>query len=154
MKYFARFLPVLGEIKEGDKALNPSNKKVVKVNVACLKHLVDDKWKKVKLFLCSRDIQIGDEYYNSIGYKVDHTWDEEAIQDFKDFPDNIFKVIGEISEDAIWVKEGDEFDEYKSLFRDEDGNIWKDKYGAGKMGYPGELFEICRVRCPTCKQFH
>ena len=60
-KYFTKYLPVEDKIKENDKALNPGNGKVVTVNEACLKNLVDDDWKKVKLFLCDKDIQVGDK---------------------------------------------------------------------------------------------
>lgn len=172
-KYFTKYLPIEGEIKEGDwyKSKFRSENKFFHY----------EQWKddrttyfgnnpkedvlfKVKLFLCSRDIQVGDEYYNSMGYKVDHTWDEEAIQDSKDFPDDIFKVIGEISPDAIWVKEGDEFDEDElepvaycikhpdeSIYFDDMSQIleWiKYKFN------PKTHKALIGIKCPTCKQFH
>src|SRR5688572_13257454 len=68
---------------------------------------------KVKLFLCSKDIQIGDTVKSLLadksGYIDNHmnTTPEELKQSILD---GDFKVIGEISPEATWVKEGDEFD--------------------------------------------
>jgi len=74
-----------------------------------LKEGLDDKG-PYNLFLCSRDIQAGDEVQSKLGTldgKVEHKFQlEEALKE-----DVWFKVIGEISPEAIWVKEGDEFDE-------------------------------------------
>jgi len=104
-KYFAKYLPVEGEIKEDYMALNPSNNKIVRVNKACLKNLVTSEWKKVKLFLCSKDIQVED--YKEPG----------KIYIFHDGSEEPFKVIGEISPDAVWVTEGMEFDDDELGFK-------------------------------------
>lgn len=111
-KYFAKYLPVEEEIKKEDYALNPSNRKIVRVNAACLKNLVTPEWKKVKLFLCSRDVQVGDKCWTTVGGCYD-TFQEGYDKQYW------FKVIGEISPDAIWVKEGDEFDEDEILQKSE-----------------------------------
>lgn len=69
-------------------------------------------YQKVKLFLCSRDIKVGDMVSHVIGaityiLKVGSYSDMIALQGL-----NAFKVIGEISTDALaYVKEGDEFDD-------------------------------------------
>lgn len=112
---------------------------------------------KVKLFLCSRDIQVGDEYwYNQHGVwiKREYTWNGG------DFKGNCLKVIGEISPDAVWVTKEMEFEEddlrfwYKHRkFTDENFVIhspvvdWK---GEDKDKYR----VIVKVKCPTCKTFH
>lgn len=62
--------------------------------------------KEVQLFLCSRDIQEGDNYQwqdgdGNIGHGIKIT----IVS-----PD-AYKVIGPISPEATWVKEGDEFEE-------------------------------------------
>lgn len=77
------------------------------------------KFRKLKLFLCSRDIEEydivdnvhGDEkgtvvhiYPENAGYEVEVN---DTMTIYK--PHEIFKVIGEISPDAKWVKEGDEY---------------------------------------------
>ncbi len=132
-KYFAKYLPVEGEIKEGDLVTN---------NVAIWEHKNSDKHKygthkKVKLFLCSRDIQVGDKIQNihdplkyewaTARAKVEgHCLRHDFIAEWYDpeFSDNDednhfaayssnkdwFKVIGEISPDATWIRENDEFD--------------------------------------------
>lgn len=126
--YFTKYLPVQGEIREGDIALYEAfgfgavdfrhgslhytsfpKPGTVTMPVGSL----DDK-RPYKLFLCSRDIQVGDKVYGR----------EEKVIDAGlclalDCPDvyeaitsDHFKVIGEISPDALsYVKEGDEFDE-------------------------------------------
>lgn len=70
---------------------------------------------KVKLFLCSRDIQVGDEITNSNYYNTSLKVDELPLR--KAYK-NWYKIIGEISSDATWVKEGDEFteDQIKAYF--------------------------------------
>jgi hypothetical protein len=88
-KYFAKYLPVEGEIK------------------------------KVKLFLCSRNIEVGDKYYYN-GTETDICDSEIRLEQIKEQEEKHgqkrFKVIGEISPEAIWVKEEDGFDEDDILF--------------------------------------
>jgi len=120
-QYFAKYLPVEGEIKEGDKIL--WNGKITTAIDTVYSNLT----KKVKLFLCSRSIQVGDEVYptkymfeaGSIvgGFKEDSNTifyfkgkDPKILKNLHS-TGNWGKVIGEISKEAIWVKEGDEFDE-------------------------------------------
>jgi hypothetical protein len=121
-KYFTKYLPVEGEIKEPcfvqDDNIFSDNKivELVKVDTSIKDHhfALDirngtyshegmKKLKKVKLFLCSRDIQVGDEYYK---YGKDKT----LFGVYSEPTPDCFKVIGEISPDAlIYVKEGDIF---------------------------------------------
>jgi|GEM_PF-3423339 len=134
-KYFAKYLPVKGEIKEGDWYLD-EGEPMEAIDDRPLNARPYDLWEgyqKVKLFLCSRDIQVGnqltdsrtgqtyqisDEYMHG-GIPCWLTEHEKTIDGsiyggdsytlFK--KEYAFKVIGEISPDASWVKEGDEFDE-------------------------------------------
>lgn len=70
------------------------------------------------LFLCSRDIQVGDKAIYDNKEVIIISYDERfLIWEFEGMPtpvnynkELLFKVIGEISPDATWVKEGDEFD--------------------------------------------
>lgn len=120
MKYFAKYLPVEGEIKEGDfcslkemegwTKILPFEKTIGKTYIEI---------KKYKLFLCSRDIQVGDRVYNIVSHttfvveKIDDSTGEvyylahEVLSPAR----NTIKVLGEISPEATWVKEGDEFEE-------------------------------------------
>ncbi len=116
-KYFCKYLPVEGEIKEGDMV---SDGVVVVENLPRRhKRLTKaqkqgkDSLKKVKLFLCSREVMIGDKV--RANDRIDHEYVLTAkhldkMEEFE-LEHLLFKVIGEISPDATWVKEGDEFDE-------------------------------------------
>ena len=104
------------------------------------------------LFLCSRDIQVGDkvkyQYHfegqaryadgivKSIPEKhedyVTYHLDIEGV-DTPSLGIGTFKVIGEVSPNAIWVKEGMEFEE-------EDVDIFSILY--------------IKFKCPTCNTFH
>lgn len=145
--YFAKYLPVEGEIKEGDiislhipEGENPfswengiyyqdtprvlhgegyvtikpidycSEERVMRNGLAYKKEYMKG---RLQLFLCSRDIQIGD--------KVKDEYSGLDITATKDnFPSNAsdfwLKVIGPISTEAKWVKDGDEFDEDETSF--------------------------------------
>lgn len=111
-KYFVKYLPVEGEINDGDYWIRNGI-----VSNEIVAHGICD-CKRVKLFLCSRDIQVGDECYHT-KYLNLGKWalKEGGIQDCVDWhgenvdESHLFKVLGEISPEAIWVKEGDEFEE-------------------------------------------
>ena len=150
-KYFCKFLPVEGEIKEGDFYITSPDYKIVR-------KCEDRSWgtfemcKKVKLFLCSRDIEVGDKAWTTVGSCFD-TFKEGYDKQYW------FKVIGEISSEATWVKEGDEFDEYEEWW-------WNSSLGSGSMimkkmkeefdnifkNYP-DITIVCKVKGP-CGHFH
>lgn len=69
--------------------------------------------KLAKLFLCSRDINIGESFYWR-DMLSPNLWSKEYQQDKEthdEFAQVVFKVIGEISPDATHIKEGDKFGE-------------------------------------------
>lgn len=127
MKYFTKYLPVEGKVKEGDKFFLGNSTLPLTKNSFLEKELPlstdNDPKTLVKLFLCSRDIQVGDiitfQHLGGCGNfevgEVDDV-DKDIVWPI-DNPDinisNCYKVIGELSPDAIWVKEGDKFDEYE-----------------------------------------
>lgn len=130
--YFAKHIPVEGEINIGDRfferngVLHPfpliGEEEHATHELEFSKAAGD---KLAKLFLCSRDIQVGDKafwhghlkWYSEDALaellSIDRTrlqtlgknklWEQEQTRD------ELIKVIGEISPEAIWVKEGDEF---------------------------------------------
>lgn len=132
MKYFTKYLPVEGEINEGDKFLDHTDNLIKDAHIPEIYNNPHvpyfDGYKKVKLLLCSRDIQktdkeiyvhkpdgsestkvelidiISDKENTSVMFKWSDQTPGTLIQ-------NTFKEIGEISPEATWVKEGDEFDE-------------------------------------------
>jgi hypothetical protein len=133
--------------------------------------------KRVKLFLCSRDIQVGDEVRyvdNEFGDKYNHLYVSGVDDKFviiKGSKENlcsiqlkkheVFKVIGEVSPNAIWVKEGMEFDnndiEWKKgfvAFYNEHGESTTlapfEQQGAwSKITYP-----YIKFKCSNCNTFH
>lgn len=148
-KYFTKYLPVEEEVKHGDIALKPAipplelNAYIEQVD----QHEIDlkldgfEQFKKLKLFLCSRDIQVKDEltFFWGDGREEDgffkrkvkaldkvgdvrklgesgitkgHIEYEMEKEGYFWNTDFAYKVIGEISSDALaYVKESDEFDE-------------------------------------------
>lgn len=112
MKYFAKYLPVEGGIKEGDYV--DIGSQVIIYSTKWQKTISKYNPKKVKLFLCSRDIQVGDTVWN--GRKGLLVFEDESEgrpegnwMHLSAITIHDFKSIGEISPDATWVKEGDEF---------------------------------------------
>jgi hypothetical protein len=101
------------------------------------------------LFLCSRDIQVGDKTINSnTGKEEEYT--EYLKTYFKTATSNPhFKVIGEISPEAVWVKEGDEFDEYQMGYWGTNNR----EVDTREFGFEGYI-PYCKIKCPTCKIFH
>lgn len=134
MKYFAKYLPVEGEIKGwcrykptgeifyqqfGNNAMyDKPNGKLQTITSSLIAY------EKVKLFLCSRDIDFNEECHVDVidgrqtddsfklGYPIKHFFGVNALP-----WEGAYKVIGEISPDAGWVKEGDEFEEDNLKFR-------------------------------------
>jgi hypothetical protein len=172
--YFAKYLPVGGGVKEGSVVFweNPSDNgeysgyyKVHSGSQNTLLYLKNDKYetmpilpeecKEVKLFLCSRDIQVGGTYidmskmgryipytendeFKTMGINPYDVCDSESLRIYlKDKP-HCFEVIGEISPEATWVKEGMEFDENEI-----------DIYDVSHLP-----INVVHIMCPNCKTFH
>jgi hypothetical protein len=123
-KYFAKYVTVDGKIKEG-YCLDTRTKEIVYYN-GDYGDATPTYLKKVKMFLCSRDIQVGDKVCDnddtSLFIEIIRVEDDKLFLSSEHFPsllpeglfvykNNVFKTIGEISSGATWVKEGDEFDE-------------------------------------------
>jgi hypothetical protein len=100
-KYFVKYLPIT------DKVLEKSNT----LNIA---------------FLCSKDIQVGDTVFlqNSYNYfatvidKIGNSDRDIVLDEMPERRKNgtldsreMIKIVGELSKDASWIKEGDEFDD-------------------------------------------
>ncbi len=97
MKYFLKYIPVEGKAGKGDTIL------VNNLPIYLQRDLFDFEMsydpERVKLFLCSRDIQVED--YKTPGkLHIYHNGSEQP-----------FKIIGEVDPKLRKLKEGDEFDE-------------------------------------------
>jgi nitrogen regulatory protein PII-like uncharacterized protein len=162
-KYFTKYLPVEGKIDENEikdtwlitpkglatfelrvhKDINTLTNKIRVHNGKTYVDFLDTEVKLAKLFLCSRDIQVGDKYFEHTQVKPDRY--EEFVAQEDDSIENSFKIIGEISPDAIWVTEGMEFDEDEVK---ESYIITNDKRSSSYN------LHWYRIKCPTCKTYH
>ena len=105
-----------------------------------------------KLYITSRDIQVGDKvkFPESLKDTIIDTSKGLDLGSYKIY--GYFKVIGEISPEAKWVKEGDEFDDSElafQLYKDfnhkfTDIKVWNNDF---VMKYP------ISIKCPCCGTF-
>ncbi len=158
--YFCKYLPVEGEIKDGGKYWNRQWQKADDVvGDIHVKVLQNGNFQPAKLFLCSRDIQVGDkvtvegfhsEAWFSIVATLSYITESNQVCLEEALKRSSYKVIGEISPEATWVKEGDEFEE-KQL------EIWANN-GEYKLkslsDYRDHKKIEITIKCPTCAHFH
>ena len=113
--------------------------------------------KKVKLFLCSRDIAVGDSVWSNFDggslSEGKYLRKEDVYMYFKnpkgeeimlhedECKDWFFKAIGEISPEATWVKEGTEFDDSDTYPTIED--VESDNPRA-----------VILIKCSQCGHYH
>lgn len=180
MKYFAKYLKIEGECKIGSL----TNQGIILERMSQIKDRVvyitdtkiNGKWTNkeddafdsgelylIQLFLCSRDIREGDNYQWQDGDgNISHGIKITIVS-----PD-AYKVIGPISPEATWVKEGDQFEE-EQIKRDiltkwysgEDDYTEYVHYhpkGDREFVVSEEDEFICeypiKVQCSLCKTFH
>lgn len=152
-KYFARWVPVGGEIKVGDDTYEKLTTGEISLwHIDNLNDIDIKNQVKVKLFLCTKDVKPGDKIFvepdavkqdmMGLTFKLhsilDHVYDDVPDRIYKIpiieytahpnpklahiigttrewIPENVWKPIGEISSEATWVKEDDQFDEDEIL---------------------------------------
>lgn len=150
MKYFAKYLPVEGEVNIGDNFIDTGVMNLI--GKRANKHGDYSGYQKVKLFLCSRDIQVGDTVkallVDKFGYKDYLITDKDSAELSIEMGD--FKVIGEISPEATWVKEGDEFDRTEARQYINLSGMWL--YRAWNKDLKGHV-PIIKIKCPCCNTF-
>ena len=154
--YFCKYLPTSGEIREGDFYFQTYQAgQIGRANKEDYLNATYKELQKVKPFLCSREIGVGDKL-TGWSNRTTHIAVEEDIELFKEcgIHSHVFKVIGEISPHAMWVREGDEFTE-------EEVKIWKTprKIAGGLLtGKPRTITEgsvsYIEIKCSQCQQFH
>ena len=122
--------------------------------------LLDKGYKKIKFFAVTQDIETGDEVFGDdvIEEPFNDGWGEffrcivlekrektfflstgkkSGLTKFETKHDNCYKILGELSPNAAWVKEGDEIKGEIDL-----------QSGTRPAGY------LFRVLCPTCNTYH
>lgn len=173
--YFAKYFPVEGEIKEGDSFFENDNLVLNWDNLEDLPYINAKLYiKKAKLFLCSRDIQVGDKVRLENGEQVEivtltnHEKDTFGVKSDSIWGNysKVFKVVGEVSLGAKWVKEGDEVDEnqvgvlYNFVGEDADEELYsiEDFPKEVKKWYHGNIptwfnWNIINIKCYCCDTY-
>jgi hypothetical protein len=145
-KYFLKYLPVDGEIKNGELVYDTVNPDFRIELFECRIDgdiLYDDRGfvrnkehcKPVRLFVCSYDLKIGDKVWNPADLYSDDG-ELRSLEELKEL--RVFKVIGEVSDDALWARERDEFDEDE--IRIVYGSPVKKVWSAGESKHVLEFF--------------
>jgi len=159
--YFAKYLPVEENLEKGNSYIRKSSPWNIYHNFKYSLQILDmQELQKVKLFLCSKDIKVGDRTNNGIIEKIEGNFSEE-IWCIKDgigkyhIKESTFKIIGEVSPEAVWVKEEMKFNDEDIAWISDDGDeelyfIDKD-WDWKEFNTTNAMFAI---KCPTCKQFH
>lgn len=167
----AKYLPVEGKIKVGDKVIWPNGyiseaiedkngKTVLPFDLATMPKGISfeeykGKQKHAQLFAVTQDIEIGDEVINPITFEK-HKFlrknDRNYIKnDCKTL--GCYKVLGELTLNAIWVKNGDEI-EIEEIYFDKNG-LFLPPINNDKKCIEDIIDKtICKVKCPTCKTYH
>jgi hypothetical protein len=105
--FFAKYLAVEGQIKSGEIGISINN-----VMYTHQPHLPDEYGKPTRLFLCSKDIRVGD----TANYFIETIPGMQSLVVTEDNKTSLavnhgFKILGEVSLEATWVTEGTEFSE-------------------------------------------
>lgn len=177
-KYFAKFLPVQGEPDLGKMCLFQGRVEMYteyhwREYCQCEVDNVPNTIQKVQLFLCSREIEVGDkmESYVPVG-EHPYTREEGICLDYLKEDDTYtyrlsdgsktncgagycFKVIGPISPQATWVKEGMEFDEEEVKLIERHPYIFHKTgqcIGGEVEGWNEWLpkYNECQIKCRCC----
>lgn len=160
-KYFTKYLPVEGEIFQNNQFLFKGNLyKAGQIDQDRIEDFNHDKTfplsqcKKVKLFLCTSEIKVGDEvmdfYFNKGIFTEEEERPEWIIVTYNGITTsedrkNTFKVVGEVSTDAVWVTDRMEFNEHEVRLMNDLSH---------SLGNPPKAITYYRILCPTCKTFH
>lgn len=180
LSYFAKYLPIEGEIKEGDMALKPSFKwnridggEIVEPPYFEEVDETEDisNMRLAKLFLCSRNLNNAEKLtWIGSGEGLAETPFGGTIVNIKltsgtPHP-NWVNVIGEISSEATWVTENQEFteDEIKRTYSERDYDPEADEADWYTYQIKGTDFDPkcsdswhfnpIKIKCANCKTFH
>jgi len=177
-KYFAKYLILERELRIGDYVNQEGSFIEIKDEENRIAAELFDKV-PCKLFLCSNEIQVGDKviclrtartgdielrtegkYYYTCEINVQLNKEEnfkswgyinnQGQKQYIHYPEEMCKVIGEISPEAIWVKEGDTFDESQiSIEYYEKPQFIDNNLRRNRLVNP-----IIKLQCSQCNTFH
>lgn len=115
-----------------------------------------------KLYIVTQDYSTTDlvvykdnlyEFDTVLSFTKYHTWTDHGVAKKQDF----FKVIGEISPKASWVKDGDSFEEDEiqlvRICHDYDGNQGYCFHCERSKECGSQDFKVL-IKCSNCKYFH
>ncbi len=174
IRFFTKYLPVDGIITKGDYFLMGENKRVTLCEAdKDAEYFTKEGYQKVKLFLCSDDIQVGDNVFLENGYNyfskaIDKINNSDRDIILETMPENrksgtidyreMVKVLGEVSPDAIWIKNDMEFDKtdvQRYVIANDSLPVlplaWGDEL---KSRHPDQYRDAYKFKCGNCKTFH
>ena len=172
--YFAKYLPVEGKVEEGDWGFCTHEEP--NLPGYSIIHLIGKEWefykaqnnwypaKKVKLFLCSGDIKVGDKVFKPRFENLDtfivldneqKTFKEKWITLSEAIFGGYFKKVGLISPEATWVKEGDELERknINPIYVCEKGDECDLYFGKQICPASHNLIDTIKIKGP-CGHFH
>jgi hypothetical protein len=152
--YFTKYLPFDGKFKEGF-CKNIATNEIIYYN-GNYGETRPEELEPIKLMLCSRDINVGEMAWHNGELK-------EVTEDVLSFARKFgYKINGEVSPKAIWVKEGDEFDEHEVYFYAKHRSFPDMNFRFNMLGQFEEMEEkdklkytvFCEILCQNCKTYH
>lgn len=164
-KYFTKYVPTDGEVKKGDLVREPNGKIYVAgefgedTGFSYLYNLdgsfydSSDFFDKIKLVVCTKEINIGDEVNWLFRGKLmgDSVVDISRLRGYKLLKElggltawvskrDAFKIVGVVRTHPVWAKEGMKLGK-DDLIAQGVGVNWDDNYGRYKFS----------LKCPHCK---
>jgi len=114
-----------------------------------------------KLFLCSRDIQVGDTFTDNVGRLWENAEEcfikvaREANEQNSEYGKGSYKVIGEISPEATFVFEGQEFTVDEMQFQTSEHPPFEGWDDCTEKEYSIKKCWIKRIRikCKCCNKY-
>lgn len=171
MQFFSKYLPIEGEIKEGDWFRRKDGELVGKWNLIPDYDLTN--YTKVVMFFCSKNIIKGEilrVFKPDMSYWIDcelleivTDGETEAFKlnspkfgEFASLSKNCFKIIGEVSPAAIWIKENDTFkeDEIRIKLINQGYKIQPEQLKYVPENEQHKWTPLVEIKNPSCGCFH
>lgn len=178
-EFYAKYLPEVGAKPFKVKYSPKRNKDMMLCRFLHTKkgwciYLGNGKAIKARLFLCSTKYKKGDYVLEHLFNEKTNSFNTVKLikskrsdtkdKSLKDWATNQggvvfreeysgimhFKVIAQISQYAIWVKEYTLYNKENCFFDESDIRIMGEYRGAHDDG----SYNLCLIKCPTCKNFH
>lgn len=172
MKYKVKYLPCEGEIIIGDKYTQ--NGVVLTIGEGIQRLAGGGETQKVKLYLCSNEINVGDKVIHINPINTIQYHKELTILELTRYGDyvtkegvytnlEVTKIMGSISDKAIWVKEDDIINENNISFYAKHRSFPDMNFHFHPMEEFDEIVDehdnvkysiVCKILCDNCKTYH